>query len=93
MSFLGHGKIYRSALPSGELSPRPGSPACDHRFDESSTGYSLASCTPALLASASPAFYSFYLNKAAGQQKAANGNLSPISLSHPRGALQALTPV
>jgi len=56
MSFLRHKQIYQSDvrhLCQGwsrlRLRPRP------HRLDESATGYSSTSCTPALLASASPA--------------------------------------
>ena len=51
MSFLRHLQIYRPMDASGTAScaiPRSS-------FDESATGYSWASCTPALLASASPA--------------------------------------
>jgi putative transposase len=53
MSFSGHREIYRSdvLVESGEL--MGSSPA--HRHDESPTGYSPASCSPAELASASPA--------------------------------------
>jgi putative transposase len=55
MSFFRHGKIYQSdggGTSSGERSKRR-PPA--HRSDESPAGYSLASCSPAELASASPA--------------------------------------
>jgi hypothetical protein len=56
MSFLRHQQIFRSDVlfffAEGEavtgFAPR------HHRLDESATGYSLASCSPALLASASP---------------------------------------
>jgi hypothetical protein len=57
MSFLRHEQIYQSDVASclhsgaGQVRLRPGA---FHRLDESATGYSLASCTPALLASASP---------------------------------------
>jgi putative transposase len=53
MSFSGHREIYRSDVPkkTGEL---PGN-SPSHRPDESPAGYSLASCSPAELASASPA--------------------------------------
>jgi transposase InsO family protein len=56
MSFLRHGEIYRwdnrSGQERGELN-RSSSPA--HPIDESPTGYSLAGCSPAEPASASPA--------------------------------------
>jgi hypothetical protein len=58
MSFLGHEQIYQSDVFSvcagakqWPASPRP------HRLDESATGYSLAGCSPALPASASPAVF------------------------------------
>lgn len=57
MSFLRHEQIYQSDMVSnwrsgaGLVRLRPGA---SHRLDESATGYSSASCTPALLASASP---------------------------------------
>jgi len=49
MSFFRHAEIYRSEGEPDE----PGSP--DPRFDESPVGYSLAGCSPAEPASASPA--------------------------------------
>jgi hypothetical protein len=55
MSFFRHKEIYRSdmaILKNGELA-EAGPPA--HRFDESPAGYSLAGCSPAEPASASPA--------------------------------------
>jgi integrase-like protein len=55
MSFFRHEEIYRSdAASRTEGEPdETGSP--DHRVDESPAGYSLAGCSPALPASASPA--------------------------------------
>ena len=54
MSFFRHGEIYQSDVgnSSGE---RPKSRPPTHRSDESPAGYSSASCSPAELASASPA--------------------------------------
>ena len=54
MSFFRHGEIYQSDVgnSSGE---RPESRPPAHRPDESPAGYSSASCSPAELASASPA--------------------------------------
>jgi hypothetical protein len=58
MSFLRYEQIYQSDVFSfcagakqWPASPRP------HRLDESATGYSLAGCSPALPASASPAVF------------------------------------
>jgi putative transposase len=55
MSFFRDGEIFRNAgvLKTGE--PAVTNSPADHLFDESPTGYSSASCSPAELASASPA--------------------------------------
>jgi mRNA deadenylase 3'-5' endonuclease subunit Ccr4 len=88
MSFYRHRKIYRSDVASRELNDSTlSSPADNHRCDESSTGYSLAGCSPAEPAYASPVDNSFVENQAAVNNNAANGNLSLISLSQFRGAL------
>lgn len=54
MSFFRHGEDYRNQAPSFTRSGVHAAPLT-HSFDESPTGYSLASCSPAVLASASPA--------------------------------------
>ena len=61
MSFLRHKKIYQSDGLKRELNCSFHS-LTDHRSDESSTGYSFMSCSPAELMSASPASNSFSLN-------------------------------
>ena len=53
MSFLRHQEIYQSDEQQSERA-RLRSHALTHRFDEFPVGYSLASCSPAELASASP---------------------------------------
>jgi len=55
MSFFRHKEIYRSDGDSLNIGKPAETGSPDHRFDESPAGYSSASCTPALLASASPA--------------------------------------
>jgi putative transposase len=59
MSFFRHREIYRSDVVSNVVSNRNGEPvetgSPDHRLDESPAGYSLAGCSPAEPASASPA--------------------------------------
>jgi transposase InsO family protein len=55
MSFFRHGEIYQSDVGSNSSGERPKSRPPAHRSDESPAGYSLASCSPAELASASPA--------------------------------------
>ena len=55
MSFFRHGEDYRTyQAPSLTRSGTKAAPLT-HSFDESPVGYSLASCSPAALASASPA--------------------------------------
>ena len=56
--------------------------------DEFPVGYSLAGCSPAEPASASPTGSSMRWSMSAGNYLSANGNLSLISVSQPRGSLQ-----
>ena len=86
MSFLRHKKIYQSDGLKRELNCSFSS-LTDHRSDESSTGYSFMSCSPAELMSALPALQSFSLNLAAVKPAAANHNCPSYSLSQPRGPL------
>ena len=53
MSFFRHEQIYRPMLLTSKRDSVATVPLSSS--DESATGYSVASCTPALLASASPA--------------------------------------
>ena len=88
MGFLRHEEIYRSdeeARSGGGTAPGA------HRFDEFPAGYSLAGCSPAEPASASPAGYSIGEKDGAGKLFPANGNLSLFTLSHDRGAAQTVT--
>jgi transposase InsO family protein len=55
MSFFRHGEIYQSDEREDKNEERPNSRPPAHRPDESPAGYSSASCSPAELASASPA--------------------------------------
>jgi len=55
MSFFRHGEIYQSDARRNNSGERPKSRPPAHRSDESPAGYSSASCSPAELASASPA--------------------------------------
>ena len=87
MSFLRHEKIYQFDGLKRELNGLFNS-LTDHRSDESSTGYSFMSCSPAELMSASPVMQSFSLNPAAVKPPAANRNCPYFSLSQPKGPLQ-----
>jgi transposase InsO family protein len=55
MSFFRHGEIYQSDERGRNSGERPKSRPPAHRSDESPAGYSSVSCSPAELASASPA--------------------------------------
>jgi hypothetical protein len=87
MSFLRHGEIYHCG--EGAI-PKDHAPA--HRNDESPAGYSSAGCSQALPASASPAATIMRWLFSLAKIFAANGTLSLISLSQPKGAVQFLTP-
>jgi hypothetical protein len=82
MSFLRHQEIY----PFDEGAVARGH-ALAHRTDEFPVGYSLAGCSPALPASASPTGTSMLWLEQKAKAFAANGTLSLISLSHPKGAV------
>ena len=83
MSFSRHGKIFPSDGGVGRKAE-----ASAHRLDEFSVGYCLAVCSPAWPASASPTIRSVQSSCPAGNRNPANGNLSLITSSQPRGALQ-----
>src|SRR5437016_4828062 len=61
---------------------------CSSSAMSSRAGYSLAGCSPAEPASASPTAPSMGWGMPAGNDLSANGNLSLISVSQPRGSLQ-----
>jgi hypothetical protein len=86
LSFPRHKKIYQFDGLKSELNWSFSS-LTDHRSDESSTGYSFMSCSPAELMSALPVLQSFSLNLAAVKPSAANRNCPSFSLSQPRGPL------
>ena len=88
MGFLRYEEIYRS---DGEARSGGWAAPGTHRFDEFPAGYSLAGCSPAEPASASPAGYSIVEKDGAGNLFPANGNLSLFTLSHDKGAAQTVT--
>ena len=105
MSFLRHGKIYRSdeifsdekgrgrGTASRWSAPEPGQKTRRKERvwlivrDEFPAGYSLAGCSPAEPASASPTALSMHWGRGAGNCLPANGNLSLVSVSQARGAV------
>ena len=99
MSFERHRQIYQSDGPwaGRETSPaleKPGATLAAapgaHRLDEFAAGYSLAGCSPAEPASASPARTSVRRYSEEGKRFAVNRNLSRFRLSHAWGSLQTL---
>ena len=89
MSFLRNEKIYQLDGLKRESNWSLSS-LTDHRSDESSTGYSFMSCSPAELMSASPVLQSFLFILAAVKPSAANLYCPRFSLSQPRGPLQGI---
>jgi hypothetical protein len=107
MSFPRHGEIYRSDESNPgrsrnaafcQTAPGPGRQARRKArawlivHDEFPVGYSLAGCSPAEPASASPTASSMRWGIEACKDLAANGNLSLISVSQAWGALQFFCP-
>ena len=88
MSFLRHREIYPS---DGGKTLTGRAPA--HRLDEFPTGYSLAGCSPAEPASASPASLILLRLHSFVYEVSANGNLSLVFVSHQRGAAQPNYPI
>src|SRR5580692_9801701 len=90
MSFLRHREIYRPMwhFHCGNLGATS-AVAPTHRPDEFPADYSLASCSPAELASASPAVRSMIGFIPVGNGLPANGNLSLFVLSQRWGAHHA----
>ena len=78
MSLFRHQEIYRSDV--GRRDERIAAPY--HRCDEFPAGYSLAGCSPAEPASASPANPSLGGPVSCDNLSAVNGDVSLISLSH-----------
>jgi hypothetical protein len=108
MSFPRHGEIYRSDAPPQTRGPgaayrwsAPGpSPRTRRKEraplivrDEFPVGYSLASCSPAELVSASPTALSMLCGLSAANRTSANSNLSLISVPQHRGSVQTRKPL
>ena len=84
MSFLRHREIYRSEGGDSSRERRGGRPL-SHRFDESPAGYSLAGCSPAEPAAASPARAIVHPAGWQDNDFSANGKSGVNCLSHPWG--------
>ena len=85
----GPGAASRWSAPVPSLRTRRKGRALLIVRDEFPVGYSLAGCSPAEPASASPTGSSMRWSMSAGNYLSANGNLSLISVSQPRGSLQS----
>ena len=87
MSFFRHREIYRSDVEWEPAAATLSRRCRAHRSDESPTGYSLAGCSPAEPASASPAKLILQWQRPFAKKFPANGNLSLFYLSQPRGSV------
>jgi hypothetical protein len=88
----GRGTASRWSAP-GPAKGRDGRTApCSSSAMSFRAGYSLAGCSPAEPASASPTDLSMRWGISAGNYMSANGNLSLVSVSQQRGAVQATKP-
>ena len=86
----GRGTASRWSAP-GPAKGRDGRTApCSSSAMSFRAGYSLAGCSPAEPASASPTALSMRWGMSAGNYMSANGNLSLVSVSQHKGAVQAV---
>ena len=85
------GTASRGSAPESRPRTRQKARALLIVHDEFPVGYSLAGCSPAEPASASPTAASMRWEFNAGNCLSANGNLSLIFVSQRRGALQTVT--
>ena len=86
----GRGTASRWSAP-GPAKGRDGRTApCSSSAMSFRAGYSLAGCSPAEPASASPTALSMRWGMSAGNDLSANGNLSLVSVSQHRGAVQPI---
>jgi len=85
----GPGAASRWSAPGPSQRTRPKGRAPLIVRDEFPVGYSLAGCSPAEPASASPTTLSMRWGRGAGNCLSANGNLSLVSVPQARGLLQA----
>ena len=90
----GPGAASRWSAPGPSQRTRPKDRAPLIVRDEFPVGYSLAGCSPAEPASASPTTLSMHWGTGAGNCLSANGNLSLVSVSQARGSLHfILSPI
>src|SRR6266852_2849357 len=85
---LGRGAASRWSAPGRAEGRSPRTAPCSSSAMSFRAGYSLAGCSPAEPASASPTALSIHCGLSAGNDLSANGNLSLVSLPQYKGAVQ-----
>jgi hypothetical protein len=85
---LGRAAASRWSAPGEAEGRSPRTAPCSSSAMSFRIGYSLAGCSPAEPASASPTALSIHYGLSAGNDLSANGNLSLISVPQHRGAVQ-----
>ncbi len=87
---LGRGAASRWSAPGRAEGRSPRTAPCSSSAMSFRAGYSLAGCSPAEPASASPTALSIHCGLSAGNDLSANGNLSLVSLPQHKGAVHAV---
>ena len=90
---LGRAAASRWSAPGPAEGRSPRTAPCSSSAMSFRAGYSLAGCSPAEPASASPTALSIHCGLSAGNDLSANGNLSLVSVPQHRGAVQSDSPV
>ena len=85
---LGRAAASRWSAPGPAAGRSPRTAPCSSSAMSFRAGYSLAGCSPAEPASASPTALSIHCGLSAGNDLSANGNLSLVSVPQHRGAVQ-----
>ena len=85
---LGRAAASRWSAPGPAEGRSPRTAPCSSSAMSFRAGYSLAGCSPAEPASASPTALSIHCGLSAGNDLSANGNLSLVSVPQHRGAVQ-----
>jgi hypothetical protein len=86
---LGRAAASRWSAPGPAAGRSPRTAPCSSSAMSFRAGYSLAGCSPAEPASASPTALSIHCGLSAGNDLSANGNLSLVSVPQHRGAVQS----
>jgi hypothetical protein len=87
---LGRAAASRWSAPGPAEGRSPRTAPCSSSAMSFRAGYSLAGCSPAEPASASPTALSIHCGLSAGNDLSANGNLSLVSVPQHRGAVHTV---